>query len=348
MKHYILSFVLLFAMGAIYAESGTLTVISVESARVTGITVITYDLTTQSPVKFNETYNISVEVSFDGGGTYTAVLSAYLSGDVEDVAPGTGRQITWDGGAGFPNTYSTDAKVRLTATNSFICGESTVTFMYNGSLVTYGTVLVDYGGTIGERCWLDRNLGADPMPFVPADDATGNTDTRLYGDLFQWGRGDDGHQDRDSDNHDGQADGLASTFEPNTGEDWDGKFITVNESPWDWLEDQNVDLWQGVDGANNPCPPGWRVPTEAELNAERESWSSNNSAGAYASTLKWPVAGFRSLINGSLLNVGSLGVYWSSTVDGIYSRYLYFYSGEAYMLYDYRALGLSVRCLKDH
>ncbi len=34
---------------------------------------------------------------------------------------------------------------------------------------------------------MDRNLGADPMPFVPVEDATGNTDTKLYGDLFQWG-----------------------------------------------------------------------------------------------------------------------------------------------------------------
>jgi hypothetical protein len=125
-------------------RSGTLTVTKVESTPVTGITVITYDLTAQAPDKVSETYNISVEVSFDGGGSYTPVPPAHLSGDVENVAPGTDRQIIWDGGVSFPNRYSTQTKVRLTAAgNTFNCGASTVTFIYNGSLVTYGTVLID-------------------------------------------------------------------------------------------------------------------------------------------------------------------------------------------------------------
>ncbi len=203
MKRSILSFILLLAMGAICAENGngTLTVTSVESTPVTGITVITYDLQTAlmpAPPKANTTYNISVAVSFDNGATYFDVDPSHLEGDVTDVSPGEDKVITWDGGAGFPNRYSEETRVRLTATpvdDVFVCGESTVTFTYNGEEVTYGTVWRN------GLCWLDRNLGADPMPFVPADDATGNTDTRLYGDLFQWGRGDDGHQDRDSDNY---------------------------------------------------------------------------------------------------------------------------------------------------
>ncbi|OQX00501.1 hypothetical protein BWK69_01250, partial [Candidatus Parcubacteria bacterium A4] len=95
------------------------------------------------------------------------------------------------------------------------------------------------------------------------------------------------------------------------------------------------------------CPTGFRVPTEAELTAERTSWSSNNSAGAFASPLKLTVAGNRNYGDGSLNDVGSYGSYWSSTVDGAYSRTLVFYSGSAGMYSDSRALGLTVRCLKD-
>ena len=85
------------------------------------------------------------------------------------------------------------------------------------------------------------------------------------------------------------------------------------------------------------------------MDAERLSWNSNNSAGAFASPLKLPVAGFRYYGGGSLGGVGSFGVYWSSTVDGIYSRRLYFLSTGANMdYYDYRAVGFSVRCLKDN
>lgn len=216
---------------------------------------------------------------------------------------------------------------------SFTCGDDDVTFDYNGQEVTYGTV--ESSG----RCWLDRNLGADPLPFDP-DNATGNTDERLYGDLFQWGRADEGHQLRgNTDHHNGQA----TTPVPNTGGDWDGKFIKGS----DWLETQNDDLWQGGENDNNPCPPGWRVPTEAEWEAERDSWDTNNAAGAFASPLKLPLAGRRGSSNGSLLNVGTFGRYWSSTVSGTSSRSLGFGSSNASMNTNSRAHGRSVRCLKD-
>ena len=59
------------------------------------------------------------------------------------------------------------------------------------------------------------------------------------------------------------------------------------------------------------------------------------------------VAGYRGFSNGSLDYVGSYGGYWSSTVSSTRSRYLYFDSGYAGVgAYD-RALGGSVRCLKD-
>jgi hypothetical protein len=59
------------------------------------------------------------------------------------------------------------------------------------------------------------------------------------------------------------------------------------------------------------------------------------------------MAGFRSNVDGSLTNVGSYGIYWSSSVDGASASILYFSSSDANMYSDGRALGLSVRCLKD-
>jgi hypothetical protein len=58
------------------------------------------------------------------------------------------------------------------------------------------------------------------------------------------------------------------------------------------------------------------------------------------------VAGYRH-IHGSLSNVGTGGVYWSSTVSGNYSRNLLFSSGDASMNASGRAFGFSVRCVKD-
>jgi hypothetical protein len=126
-----------------------------------------------------------------------------------------------------------------------------------------------------------------------------------------------------------------------------GDFITVSSAPNDWRSPQNDNLWQGVNGVNNPCPSGYRLPTEAEINAERLSWSSNNAAGAFASPLKLPMTGGRSRINGSISLVGSYGYYWSSTVNGTNSRDLLFYGSNATLFSDVRAGGRSVRCIKD-
>ena len=181
------------------------------------------------------------------------------------------------------------------------------------------------------RTWMDRNLGASRA-------ATSSTDAEAYGDLYQWGRAADGHQLRTSN--------KTSTWS-NSDNPGHGNFITISGSPYDWSSPQNDNLWQGVNGTNNPCPDGYRLPTVAELVAELDSWSSNNPAGAFASPLKWTVAGSRLYSDGSLNNVGSFGRYWSSTLYSTDSRSLTFYSSFTMVDKDHRAYGLSVRCIKD-
>ena len=198
------------------------------------------------------------------------------------------------------------------------------------------TAVVDVTNPATGKTWMDRNLGASRA-------ATSSTDAQAYGDLYQWGRGADGHQCRTSPT----TSTLSSTDQPGHGD-----FITSNQVAYlDWRSPQNTNLWQGVNGVNNPCPSGYRLPTETELNAERLSWSQNNSAGAFASPLSLPMAGSRNGSNGSLYDVGTDGIYWSSTfsstVSYTLSRRLGFGSGAANMSLDFQADGHSVRCLKD-
>lgn len=105
-----------------------------------------------------------------------------------------------------------------------------------------------------------------------------------------------------------------------------------------------------MNGINNPCPSGYRLPTEAEWEAERQSWSENhNAAGAFDSPLKLPLAGSRYYENGLIFNNGNIADYWSSSVDGDYSRSLSFeVTSGVLMFYSApRAAGYSVRCIKD-
>jgi len=193
------------------------------------------------------------------------------------------------------------------------------------------TAVVDVTNPTTGKTWMDRNLGASQV-------ATSSTDANAYGDLYQWGRRSDGHQCRTSTT----TSTLSSSDQP-----VNGSFILAPSSPNDWRSPQNTNLWQGVNGVNNPCPSGYRLPTETELSAERTSWSSNNAAGAFASPLKLPMAGHRNGSNGSLNNVGTFGRCWSSTVSSTGSRLLFFGSSAANMDTYLRARGVSVRCLKD-
>ena len=105
--------------------------------------------------------------------------------------------------------------------------------------------------TIGSEIyiWLDRNLGASQV-------ATAYNDTDAYGDLYQWGRGADGHQNRSSAAP--APSELSGVDDPGHGD-----FILANANLFDWRSPQNDNLWQGVSGTNNPCPSGFRLPTEA-------------------------------------------------------------------------------------
>ncbi|WP_165779118.1 LamG-like jellyroll fold domain-containing protein [Rhodohalobacter barkolensis] len=194
------------------------------------------------------------------------------------------------------------------------------------------TEIVDVYNPATGQTWMDRNLGASRA-------ATSMDDEEAYGDLYQWGRAADGHEKRDSDT----TYTLSNTYTPGHG----NFILNFDNKPDDWHSPQNDNLWHGVDGINNPCPNGYRLPTEAEWEAERQSWSSNNRVGAFASQLKLPVAGHRNRASGSLDAVGSNGRYWSSTVFGSLSRYLIFFDDAADMLNNYRAVGYSVRCIKD-
>jgi uncharacterized protein (TIGR02145 family) len=208
----------------------------------------------------------------------------------------------------------------------FICGTSTETFTYNGSSVTYGTVV-----SANNECWLDRNLGASQV-------ATSSADSDAYGHLFQWGRLDDGHQVRTS---------PTTTILSNSDVPGHGNFILAPNSPYDWRSPQNNNLWQGLNGTNNPCPSGYRLPTETEWDTERLSWITNNAAGAFASPLKLTVGGFRHINDGLIYWAGSEGWLWSSTINSTYSRGVYFRSDMSYMSNYNRANGHSVRCIKD-
>jgi uncharacterized protein (TIGR02145 family) len=197
------------------------------------------------------------------------------------------------------------------------------------------TAIVDVVNPATGKIWMDRNLGASQV-------AISSTDANSYGDLYQWGRRSDGHQCRNSN---------YTTTLSNSDQPQNGDFIyipTPATNNQDWRSPQNDNLWQGLNGINNPCPFGYRLPTETEINLEIQSWSSFTSIGAFGSPLKLTASGYRDYSSGStIVSTGSNGRYWSSSINSATSRNLSFSSSFGSMNNFFRAYGVSVRCIKN-
>jgi uncharacterized protein (TIGR02145 family) len=284
---------------------------------------------------------VSTAIPYTGGnaGTYAAqsVSSTGVVGLTATLAAGT----LANGAGSLTYTITGTPTTSGTASFAITVGGQSCSFTVSvgaaqpqypaGTVNCAGaTTVIDVTNPTTGKIWMDRNLGATQV-------ATSSTDVASYGDLYQWGRRADGHQCRTSPT----TASLSSIDQPAN-----GNFILAPNAPNDWRSPQNINLWQGVNGVNNPCPSGYRIPTETEINDERLSWSAGTSVGAFASPLKLPMAGTRDYSTAALGGVGVGGYYWSSTVSGVDSRYLYFGSNATMSSY-IRANGFTVRCIKD-
>lgn len=195
------------------------------------------------------------------------------------------------------------------------------------------TKIVEVFNPTTGKIWMDRNLGASRV-------AQSIDDRQAYGDLYQWGRFGDGHQCRDSE---------LSLVQSSSDRPEHSDFIVVSAviQPMDWRDSPNDDLWSGAKSLNNPCPAGYRLPTEAEISEELQTWDTQDLAGAFGSILKLPAAGRRDALTGVLLNESTSGAIWASSVNGVFGRRLYFGNNLADTGDRNRAQGSSVRCIKD-
>ena len=294
-------------------------------------------------------------ISADGGSAITSRGVVWST----STNPGTDLNTKTSDGTGVGSFQSsitglkenTKYYLRAYAINSKWIGYGNeVSFTTPSNSFTFNTVI-----GANKRIWMDRNLGANRV-------AISMTDKDSFGDLYQWGRGKDGHEIRTSP----IVYSTSSTDKPGH-----GSFIvhaTPNPNLYsgDWRIPKNDNLWQGVNGINNPCPAGYRLPTAAEWEVEISSWSSQDGMGAFNSPLKLPMAGERFRADGSLGRAnGTGGSYWSSTIgdlyyqskstkNGVYDLKFFYHPnvpGKTDLYLEpgsgFRGNGQSCRCIKD-
>jgi len=224
--------------------------------------------------------------------------------------------------------------------------------------------------------WAPVNCGYEPK--------TGDSGAALgypYGKLYQWGRKygqgykDSSYEDAD---YPGKSSGsqtlekLTNTSDKLTthpdGDTYNGKFYWYQSNWYSGSSPAANDLWK-EDGSSiyDPCPDGWRVPTNAELTALLGSHTGGNlqdgnhgtltnikgkyfdgsTAATPTSGVFLPAAGYRRYYDGGALTRGGSGGYWSSSVRGKYAWGLSFGDGYASLNYYGRADGYSVRCVQE-
>ncbi|CAC9517393.1 hypothetical protein [uncultured Gammaproteobacteria bacterium] len=224
------------------------------------------------------------------------------------------------------NTASKDLKVTVTDVHEFVSGE----YSFDG--VTYKTV----HSPNTNRVWLDRNLGASQV-------AKNRSDTKSYGDLYQWGRAYDQHEKRNSGTSPTQFTSLKNTGANN------GPFIIEN-SDWtsaDSTGEEREKSWGAAGGGL--CPTPFKIPSKEELEAEMTATNITNAATAFSSFLKIPSAGYRAM-SGTVHTQSSVFLWTRSPVptpsDGDIEAHYFIASNAAAGFHTMnRSFGLSIRCI---
>lgn len=210
-----------------------------------------------------------------------------------------------------------------------------VNFTYKGQAVAYKTVRAKDG-----KIWLQQNLGSPQVAMAVWDEAS-------FGDYFQWGRWDDGHQSPNSPT----ITGGASLLNPSHIPSGNPNFIigTTDGTSWWGTGGLATDTWSGSlatsTNGKDPCVAlgaGWRLPTAADWLNLKNHEDLEGALTAFMSNLKLPAAGYRYFQNGE-------SYYWSATATNTYANVL-FISDNTYsatLQASYRGQGNSCRCVKD-
>ena len=138
------------------------------------------------------------------------------------------------------------------------------------------------------------------------------------------------------------------TFQWNRRQGWSG--TDENVSGWD-SSTPTGNTWERE---NDPCPTGWRVPTQAELQSlsnAGSTWTTLSGVdgrvfGTAPNQIFLPLVGWRNFSSGAL-NV-SLAYYWSRTQSDSWEAQSLFFGGGIDMLTTRpRAAGLPIRCVAE-
>ena len=285
------------------------------------------------------TYYIAVEASFNGGNTFSPIPAGSLTGDTGPISPGAGKHIIWNGLQSFPNSYSTQAKVKLFVSVTPPAGlpcPGMPTVVYGGQ--TYNTVQV------GTQCWLKENMNIGTK--IPGSQSQANNGTiekycynndeancAIYGGLYEW-------NEMMQYVTTAGVQGICPTgWHIPTDVEWCAVIQFLDPTV-----DCNVIGWIGVN-------VGGKMKSTGTIEAGAGLWYSPNTGATNESGLTAIPAGSRSN-DGAFSYIGIYGSWWSSSEFESVASYAWFLQlqcgvSPVFRFPDYKNFGFSVRCVKS-
>ncbi len=323
MKKPILTIVFMFAALFCLAQNNAIVVTSVQQrGDGSGLVDVYYNLNGTA----GNLYSIvDIRVSFNGGTTYEPIPPLCISGKISGLTPGNNKHFVWDGIRSFPNKYSLEAKLKLTAIDlvsiEIPCPNMpTYTDPRDGR--TYNTVQV------GSRCWMKENLNYN----VTGSYCYGNDplNCAAYGRLYTWSAA-----------------------------------LTVCPSGWhlpsyaEWEQLVNYVVTYGFPNSDIPNGTGNALKSCRQVNSplggdcatsEHPRWSSNNTHHGFDEFGFSALPGGNRNLYGNFAYIGGTGFWWSSneySSASAWYRNMNYYNGCVFRFNDYKTYGCSVRCLRD-
>lgn len=220
---------------------------------------------------------------------------------------------------------------------------------------------------IAERAIMDRYLGALSVAseFATAADM----DAGCIGLLYQWGRKDPFPNVYDAGSRSpAKVAGTQFTFgtEKMSMEDAIANPTQINALKDDWNSTSSNDLWGAVSESktiNDPCPPGYKVPTRADIAtiinntpSELSTWGCGAPLAGTSTSFTWFKLGEPSTVfpNVGMYNYDASysrayrSVIWCATQDGdALGKCKYIYEGPGFGSNARKSQGGSIRCIVE-
>lgn len=318
-KSFLLLVMACFWLAGVFAQTGAIeNLVVAQRTDGSGLVDIHFDLNGAGA-----SYTLQFEASFDDGANYEPLSETFLTGELANVLPGTGKHIIWAGKASHPETFSTQTRVRVIAIEllPFNCGDN---LFDSRDGMSYSTV------QIGDQCWMAENLKY--LPSVSPSSQGSETDAYYYV-------------------YDYQGSSVIGAKEMENFQNYGALYnwiAAITACPEGWYLPNDIEWFSLVYYVGNENDAGGKLKSIRTSPDPHPRWLAPNS-GATDERNFSALPGGRATPTG-FNELGYSGTWWASKENTVGNVWRFTMSNSTTIVYagtTIKSMGFSARCLRE-